>query len=413
LEIHLDLVGGLAGDMFIAALLDAWPSHEARVRDAVDATRGPAAVSCALVRHTDAVLRGSRFDVFAPSAATGASPAIHGSSHAHTPWTAIRARLLAAPITDGVRHHALHIFQLLADAEGRVHGVPADAVEFHEVGAWDSVADIIGAATLIDALGATRWTHSAIPLGSGRVATAHGILPVPAPATVELLLGMPTLDDGVPGERVTPTAAAILRYLAPPSAEKRAHPPVARTLLASGTGFGSRTLPGLSNHVRVLCFEREERPRFEHRRLHVIEFDVDDQSGEDLATGLDRIRAEPGVLDVTQTPAVGKKGRISSLVRVLSRADQLDAVVAACFAETTTIGLRYQTVEGIGLPRRMESVTVDGHELRVKIVERAGKLTAKTDSDDVIGHANHHRRASLRRRAEAAVLSRLADLIDV
>jgi uncharacterized protein (TIGR00299 family) protein len=412
LEIHLDLVGGLAGDMFIAALLDAWPEHEARVRQAIDATRGSCGVSCALVRHADHVLHGSRFEVFAPAPAVTVAKVIRDTRQRSTAWEAIRARLRAAPIAEGVRHHALQIFQLLAAAEGRVHGVPTDSVEFHEVGAWDSVADIIGAATLIDALGATRWTHSPVPLGSGRIATAHGMLPVPAPATALLLFGMLTSDDGVPGERVTPTGAAILRHLAPPSAEEPPHRPVVRTLLASGIGFGSRTLPGLSNHVRVLCFEREAQPRLERRRLHVIEFDVDDQSGEDLATGLDRIRAHAGVLDVTQTPAFGKKGRMTTHVRVLTRAHQLDPVVAACFEETTTIGLRYQTVEGIGLPRRIEAATVDGHDLRVKVVDRAGKLSAKAESDDLLCHAEHQHRASLRRRAEAAVLSRLPDSSD-
>jgi uncharacterized protein (DUF111 family) len=297
-----------------------------------------------------------------------------------------------------------------------VHGVEPQSVQFHEVGAWDSIADVVGAATLIDALGATRWTTSAVPLGGGRVTTAHGTLPVPTPATARLLLGMPTVDDGVAGERITPTGAAILRHLSPPHSGTAARRHSARTLIATGTGFGSRTLPGLSNHLRALCFEPADvsdarsyanggRLPAVRRRLDVIEFEVDDQSGEDLATGLDRLRLREGVLDVTQSPVFGKKGRMTVHLRVLARSDRLQDVVAACFEETTTIGLRYHGVEAVGLERQIRDAHVDGRNLRVKVVNRLGRLSAKTESDDVLMHATHQRRADLRRRAELQVLS--------
>jgi uncharacterized protein (DUF111 family) len=177
-----------------------------------------------------------------------------------------------------------------------------------------------------------------------------------------------------------------------------------RTLIASGTGFGSRVLPGLSNHVRVLCFEPGDSAAGGHREIHVLEFEVDDQSGEDLATGLDRLRAHQGVLDVTQTPVFGKKSRMMVHVRVLARQGHLDAVVDACFRETTTIGLRHHAVRGIGLKRKLEEVSVDGRRLRVKVVDRPGGPTAKTESDDVLSQQDHARRASLRARAESAAL---------
>lgn len=398
--------------MFIAALLDAWPEHEARVHAAIEATRGPRSVSCVLRPHRDSQLRGSRFDVLAVMDRGSGLSAAPAGDPAQLTWKAIRDRLLTAPIAAGVRRHALEIFRLLAAAEAHVHGVAVDAVHFHEVGAWDSIADIVGAAALLDAVGTSRWTASAVPLGAGRVVTAHGILPVPAPATVQLLLGMPTLADGVAGERVTPTGAAILRYLVPPSPQAGRRRPYPRTLLASGTGFGSRTLPGISNHVRVLCFDAGEPAIAERRRLHVVEFEVDDQSGEDLAIGLDRMRTHCGVLDVTQTPVFGKKGRMTTHVRVLTRDDRLEEVVAACFEETTTIGLRHHCVEGVALKRTVRQTTVEGNTLRVKVVERAGQRTAKTEADDVLGHAQHQRRASLRARAETQILSALPDPID-
>jgi uncharacterized protein (DUF111 family) len=319
---------------------------------------------------------------------------------------------------------------LLADAEARVHGVEPDEVGFHEVGAWDSIADIVGAATLIDAVGAARWTASAAPLGSGRVMTAHGLLPVPAPATARLLMGLRTIDDGVPGERVTPTGAAILRYLCPPPASPSRRVAIDRTLVATGIGFGTRILAGLSNHVRMLCFEPTESGSID-QRIDVLEFEVDDQSGEDLALGLDRLRAHRAVLDVTQCAVFGKKGRMAVHVQVLAcqsqpadsvhiaddahgahvpdGADRADVagvadVIDACFRETTTLGVRHQTVRRIGLRRRFATTRVDQQSVRVKLAERPGGVTAKAEADDVAAHAIHARRASLRSQAELAAL---------
>jgi uncharacterized protein (DUF111 family) len=141
-----------------------------------------------------------------------------------------------------------------------------------------------------------------------------------------------------------------------------------------------------------------------HRLLDVVEFEVDDQSGEELAAAIDRLRGHDGVLDVTQTAVFGKKGRMMVHVRVLARQGLHAAVIDACFRETTTIGLRFHTVQAIGLPRHATETVVDGRRLRVKVVERPGGRTAKTECDDVLTHANHARRSALRARAERAVL---------
>jgi len=406
-ELHLDPVGGLAGDMFIAGVLDAFPEYEAAVVRGIDVMSGAHPVACSLEQYGDRVLNGHRFVVESFTKHFGHIPFAFQPSHEHTSWRSIRHRLQEAGLSEGVRRHATAIFELLAQAEALVHGVPADEVAFHEVGAWDSIADIVGAAVLIDALGAARWTTSAVPLGSGRVKTAHGLLPVPAPATTVLLMGMATLDDGIAGERVTPTGAAILRYLCPPNLpiiESGSSHAQVRTLRRSGTGFGSRTLPGLSNHVRVLCFDTGEPGESGYREIDVLEFEVDDQSGEDLAAGLDRLRAHAAVLDVTQSPVFGKKGRMMVHVRVLVRHGCMNEGIEACFRETTTIGLRHSRVRGIGLKRSIEEVTVDGQALRVKIAERPGGRTAKTESDDVLTHPDHARRAALRARAERQAL---------
>jgi uncharacterized protein (TIGR00299 family) protein len=380
-HLHLDPLGGVAGDMFAAALLDAFPEHLASVEAAV---RLAAGVPCRLLRHRDDVLSGSRF-------AVDAEPRGH-----HTHWTDIRARLLACGLDGAVARHAVGIFSVLADAEAEVHGVDPDAVAFHEVGALDSIADIVAAAVLIAAIGEASWSVGVLPLGAGRVQTAHGPMPVPAPATALLLRGFDVTDDSIGGERVTPTGAALLRYLGangPPGA-------ATRRLARSGIGFGTRRLPGLSNCLRVLVFAPAEDGAGAYRSMAVIGFEVDDQTPEDLAAGLDRLRAVPGVHDVLQMPAFGKKGRMAAHIQVLARPEAEDAVAAACFRETTTIGLRIARVEGRALARSVAPVTVDDAAIRVKLVERPDGVTAKAESADVQDAPSQAARAALRREAE-------------
>ena len=416
MQIHLDAVGGMAGDMFVAALLDAFPEHAEGVSASVRAA-SRAGVACRVLAHNDGVLQGSRFLVSGPDEP---APALHRHAHAHDhghdhdhgrasaqrhdhrPWSEIRDALAHADLDAAVREHALAIFGHLAEAEARVHGIPVEQVAFHEVGAWDSIADIAAAAHLVAALGATRWSVGALPLGSGFVRTQHGLLPVPAPATARLLQGFPTRDDGVPGERVTPTGAAILRHLCGGSGPAPAGP---RVLGRCGVGFGTKRLAGLSNCVRVLAFDEAAAVRHpDHREIAVIEFEVDDQSGEDLAMGLDRLRMRDDVLDVVQMPAFGKKGRMMAHIRLLARSDALDAVADACFSETATIGLRHAIVAGRALPRRAATVAVAGRSVRVKLAERPGGRTAKAEADDAIGHEGHAARTALRREAERLAL---------
>ncbi len=406
MEIHLDMLGGMAGDMFIAAMLDALPQHEPRVNAAIACLAEHFPVAPALVAHCDGIIRGRKFLVaalngYTPVASSFQLYQVRG--HEHSSWKVIRTRLRDSALSEPIREHAIGIFDLLAEAEGHVHGVDPNEVSFHEVGAVDSVADIVGAAAIIDAVSASAWTASAAPLGSGRVRSAHGLLPVPAPATTRLLMDMETLDDGIAGERVTPTGAAILRYLCGPQNSRHGVSSV-RKLVGAGVGFGTRELRGISNHLRVLCFEKTRSTAGEHREISVLEFEIDDQSGEDLAAGLDRLRTHPGVLDVTQSCAYGKKGRMMTHLQVLARQAHTQAVIEGCFRETTTIGLRCRTVKAIGLDRTIEEVQIDGQHVRVKVVDRPGGKTAKAESDDVSRHADHTGRSALRNRAQRLAL---------
>lgn len=400
MHLQLDILGGIAGDMFIAALADAWPEHCAGVLAAVRSAGLPEGWQPAFTPHRDHVLGGRRFTVDEPH--------VHGAHEGHTSHRAIVTLLKSAPLPGGVVDRAVALFAILARAESEVHGVAVDDVTFHEVGAWDSVADVVGAAWLLEQLRPESWSLSPVPLGGGRVATAHGPMPVPAPATAMLLRGFALVDDGIPGERVTPTGAALLVHLretlGPPA-------PLARPgrLQRSGTGFGTRALPGLSNILRVLAFESVARAASDER-IGLVEFEVDDQTAEDLAVGLDALRALPGVHDVLQAQAVGKKGRLAAQVRVLCRRECLDAVIDACFQETTTLGLRWAEVMRRRLPREGDSVDVEGRGVQVKVATRpGGTTTAKAEIESLKGAGGHRGRQRRRAEAEAAAESRAPD----
>ena len=314
----------------------------------------------------------------------------------------MKTRLADCALPPPVRARTIDIFTHLAEAEARVHGKPIEAVAFHEVGAWDSIADIVAAAFLIESLGPCSWSIGALPIGRGRVATEHGWLPVPAPATALLLNGFPCFDDGFPGERVTPTGAAIIRYLAP------AHGlgVMPRKLKSPGHGFGTRRFEGLSNVLRVLEFDSATQSAGRDQ-VAVIRFEIDDQTAEDLALGLERLRELDGVLDVNQVPVIGKHGRLLAGIQVLARPEKVDAVTTHCFHETTTLGLRIDLTERLILPRR-EALRAGA---RVKLTERPAGATAKADILDVADRDGHHHRQTHRHAAESEILSEVRPLL--
>jgi uncharacterized protein (TIGR00299 family) protein len=394
-HLHLDPLGGLAGDMFLAALLDAHPEHAEETFAAMRAAGLPDSWQTRLVRHDDGVLSGRRVVIEGPSDGPEAAP-----GH----FREIRTNLSATPLRAAVRDRAIAIFAKLAAAEAAVHGVPVEEVHFHELADWDSVADIVGAAWLIEALAPVSWSVAPLPVGSGRIMTRHGPLPVPAPAAARLLHGFAMHDDGIAGERVTPTGAAILRQLRP---EPRL-PPGPWRLLTTGSGFGTRRLSGISNVLRVVAYQQDGGWR-QDEQVAVIAFEVDDQSPEELARGLEALRAVGGVLDVTQLSAFGKKSRIATQVQVLARPERLDAVIERCFVETTTIGLRWRIEARAVLAREVVTVTAPDGEVAVKVVTRpGGEATAKAELDQVAGEG-HAARSRRRRAAEARALENEED----
>ena len=367
--------------MFLAAMADAFPDLVPIVFDAQLAAGLPDEVHCRFAEHNDEILTGKRVLVHDPHEHEHRHAHAQGLEHRHdeTPFAQIRARLQGSALDPKVKEHAIAIFALLAQVEGEVHGVPPDEVRFHELGGWDSIADIVGAAACIAAIGEVKWTCSDLPLGRGRVRIAHGWVPVPSPAASKLLRGYTFFDDGLEGERITPTGAAILKHLNASQAVERG----TRRLLHMGNGFGTKVFPGLSNVLRVLAFE-DSAAQPDSDQVVVIGFEIDDQSPEDLAIGLDHLRAKPGVLDVLQVPAFGKKGRMVAHIQVLAEPAAAAAVREACFTETTTLGVRWQVVDRRVLPREHGAVQVGEQTLRVKVARRPGAgATAKVESDDL------------------------------
>ena len=407
LAIHLDLLGGLAGDMFVAAMVDALPALAPLVLAELAAARPAGVASAGFSESSTGGLRAQRFGVkpaadetryrFAPAQRAGASASpSRAGDHPGTAYPVLRERLVDAPLSAATREHALALLALLAEAEAHVHGTAVDDVHFHELADWDSLMDLVAAGCVAATLAGARWTASAPPLGGGHVRTAHGLLPVPAPATTFLLTGYRWHDDGISGERVTPTGAAILRHLVPAS-DCGARRDAGR-LLSVGCGAGTRTLSGLPNMVRALVLERSVPiGAADVDMVTVLEFDVDDMTGEEIAIAGDHLRNVPGVIDVSIGTRQGKKGRPVADFRVLAQPDATAAIAQACFTETSTLGLRLRDERRQLLRRAEVRMECDGTAIHVKLAERPdGGCTAKAAHDDVAAEPGLDQRRRMR-----------------
>ena len=379
--IHLNPIGGIAGDMFIAAMLDAWPELKPKVFDAMRQTGLPPDWSLELNSASSSSIMGKKLII------TGDTNNTHFSNGN---FKDICKRLSDSALPPAVIERAIDIFHRLALAEGAVHGKSIDAVHFHEIADWDSICDIVGTATILDLLNCSEWSVDDIPMGSGTVNTAHGLMPVPAPATSQLLKGYIMADDGISGERVTPTGAAILTHIAASQNTKRNN----GRLIASGYGLGTKELKGVPNMLRILAFEETTAEVRTNDEVGEITFEVDDQTGEELAVALDILRAAQGVLDVVQYMVFGKKGRLATSVRVLCYPSYINQAIEQIFLQTTTIGLRKQILNRSVLNR--ENISLDGVSAK-KSIRPDGAITIKADMDELILNTSTQAERSLRR----------------
>lgn len=288
------------------------------------------------------------------------SPTAEHDHQHHRSLSSIQAIIASAPIADAAKERASRAFQLLGEAEARIHSMPIEQVHFHEIGAVDTIVDIVCSAVGCAYLGVDRWLASPLNVGSGTVECAHGTLPVPAPATLALLGDAPVFAAGPPMERVTPTGAALLRMLGVEYA-----PLPAMRISASGYGAGGRDTPGQPNLLRLLV--GEESARHEAAEPIAIMETVIDDSSPQLIAYVSELLLESGAWDVYRIPVQMKKGRTGVQLTVLCHPDRIPVLRDLLFRETTTIGLHWRVENKISLAREFREVQTEWGPVRIKI----------------------------------------------
>lgn len=324
-----------------------------------------------------------------------------GNSHTHgRNWPQIRTVILGAEIPDPAKAIALRAFELLALAEGKVHGIGPEEVHFHEVGAVDTITDIVCASVGIASLGVEHWRCSPVNVGSGYVRCAHGSMPVPAPATAELLRGVPTYTAGPQMELTTPTGAAMLRAL---ECAFDAEGPIAVDRI--GYGAGGRNPEGFANVVRLSVGTASGelgRRLFSRDRIVVLECALDDATPQVLAHAME-LALEHGALDVMAAPVTMKKSRPGTLLTILCTQEREEELEKLLFTETTTLGIRRREEDRVILDREFVTVDTRFGKVRMKIASASGEiLNAMPEYEDCRRAAREHD-VALRSVMEAAV----------
>ncbi len=342
---YLDAFSGIAGDMTVGALLDAGGDAPALFA-ALESLNTGASYRAEKTKRRG--IAATKFDVD------------HGEQKAHRHLAPILRMIDGASLlTPRAKKMASDVFRKLGDAEASVHGVPIEKVHFHEVGAVDSIADIVGACHLLDQLGIDEVRSSALNVGSGTVTADHGVMPVPTPATARLLEGLPIYSSGPIFELTTPTGAALAATL---STQWGTLPPMKIT--ASGYGAGTKDFPTQANVLRVLIGELLTAA--ESETVAVIEANIDDSTPQLLGHAMERL-FDSGALDVTLQPLLMKKSRQGTLVTVIARPEDRDKLAAVLMAETTTLGVRMHVAERRTAPRQMVAVDTLWGKVNVKV----------------------------------------------
>ncbi len=341
---YVDCFSGASGDMFLGALIDAGVPVAA-LQAAVDALRLPEPVAIRAQTVHKGSMRATQAEVIA------------AESHHHRHLADITALIDAADLSERVKTTAARIFTLLGEAEARVHGAPIESIHFHEVGGLDSIADIVGTAAGLEYLGIDRLYASALPFSSGQIQTQHGVIPVPAPATLEILsrARAPLTPSPAQTELVTPTGAAILAALA---TFERPH----LVVTGVGVGAGQRDLPW-PNILRLILGESAPEAEFP---LVLIETNIDDMNPQLFGHVMQRL-FDAGALDVYLTPIYMKKNRPGTLLGVVARRQDEPTLARLVLTETSTLGLRVQPVYRYTARREFQTVSTPYGEVRVKI----------------------------------------------
>jgi uncharacterized protein (TIGR00299 family) protein len=410
---YLDTFAGVSGDMTVGALLQLGLPLAA-LRDAV-AALGLDGVELAAEEVVRSGITAVKFHVRVhgapvdesaghdpPRHAHAAAPSAHAHRHAHPhrAYRDIRGQIAESALAPQVKTLALDVFARLAEAEGRIHGVPPDDVSFHEVGAADAMVDVVGAVLGFHHLGIDGIYAAALPMGSGRVHAAHGPLPIPAPAVTELVRGRTVRFEDGSAELVTPTGAAIVATLARPEAVP------ALRVEAVGWGAGSRELPDRPNLLRIVVGEEVTSAASED--VAVLEATIDDLPPQIYEHVLERLLAA-GARDAFLVPVIMKKSRPGTLLRVLADPAARETLAAIVFAETSTIGLRWTTWHRLVLARRERTVETPWGPVRVKVAHAPdGTPNVAPEFEDCRRLAREHG-VALKRVHQAALAAALRE----
>jgi hypothetical protein len=371
----LDPASGIAGDMFLGALVDVGLDRGWLER--LPATLGLSDIGVRIDDVQRSAVHCVKVDFDIPLQPHG------------RPVSEIHRLIDAAGIPDNVARKAHAAFEAIAVVESEIHGVSADDLHLHEVGSVDAILDVIGSIWGLDLLGIDRVYNTRVSLGDGTVKTAHGILPVPAPATIRLLEGFNVRHGPAgSGELTTPTGAALLRVLS------KGAPPAEYVPIKSGYGAGTRDIRGHLNALRIITGDaaHEHHHHHDHRHhsehvhtehLHVLSADIDDMSPEELAGAADLLRSE-GALDVVLLHTTMKKGRPGTRVEALVQTSDLQKLEEKIFLHFTTIGVKTIDVVRKALARESRLVRLDGRDIRVKVATLPdGRQRAKPEFDDL------------------------------
>ena len=384
--LYLDCGMGAAGDMLTAALLELLPDREAFLAE-LNALGIPGvkftaekSVKCGITgTHVRVTVNGEEEDEHTPHHDHEYEHELghehehgHDHDHFHGSMADIRELVSALPIPTMVKLDVLAVYQEIAQAESHVHGVPVDQIHFHEVGSMDAVADVTAVCLLLHRLAPDRIVASPVHVGSGQVRCAHGILPVPAPATARILRDVPIYGGSIAGELCTPTGAALLKHFADEFGDM---PPM--RVSAIGYGMGRKDFPR-ANCVRALLGQTEEQTD----TVAELRCNVDDMTGEAIGFALERLLAE-GALDAFTTSIGMKKSRPAVLITVLCRQEQREKMAGLLLRHTTTLGVREQLCRRYTLTRRVQTVNTPYGPLRKKISEGYGVCREKYEYEDL------------------------------
>ena len=365
---YFDAFSGLSGDMMVGALLDCGVDFKRLEAALASLPIQGARLSCR--RKTVSGIAAIKFDVDV----TEAQPERHLSL--------ILAMIEESSIGAAAKRRARAIFEVLAQAEAKVHHTTPEQVHFHEVGAVDSIMDVVGTAWALEELGVGELLVSPLPMGSGFARSQHGIIPVPAPATAELLAGFTVRMGDGPAEMVTPTGAAALRALG-----RSASMPLNFEIEKIGYGAGTREYQDRPNVLRIMI--GHERGALDTDELVEIAANIDDLNPQIYDHVMERLFSA-GARDVTLTPTIMKKGRPAITLAVLAEAAKRDALAKVLFAETSTIGVRFHPVARLKLRREIREVETRWGRIKVKFSKGDGAVTATPEYDDCRRVATAH-----------------------